>query len=83
MYYDPEVINDYGGYVPDRNFISRIGRGREYGFGGGMIPARYPARDDRCSGIRDIIGRYSPVPALQTTQVQTANVALFLIKFIF
>uniref|UniRef100_A0A915Q7X7 K Homology domain-containing protein n=1 Tax=Setaria digitata TaxID=48799 RepID=A0A915Q7X7_9BILA len=69
MYYDPDIISDYGGYAPDRNFISRVGRGREYGFGGGIIPSRYPGRDDRYGGIRDMIGRYSPIPAMQTTQV--------------
>ncbi|MCP9263063.1 Heterogeneous nuclear ribonucleoprotein K [Dirofilaria immitis] len=69
MYYDPDMISDYGGYVPDRNFISRVGRGRDYGFGSGMIPSRYPGRDDRYSGMRDMMGRYSPIPAMQTTQV--------------
>ncbi|VDN44234.1 unnamed protein product, partial [Gongylonema pulchrum] len=35
MYYDPDVIGDYGGYVPDRNFVNRVAPRREYGFGGG------------------------------------------------
>ncbi|VDN03571.1 unnamed protein product [Thelazia callipaeda] len=70
MYYDPDIVNDYGGYVPDRNFISRVGRGRDYGYsGGGMISPRYQTRDDRYSGVRDIIDRYSPLPSVQTTQV--------------
>ncbi|VDO27083.1 unnamed protein product [Onchocerca flexuosa] len=76
MYYDPDIINDYGGYVPDRNFISRVGRGRDYGFGGSMIPSRYPGRDDRYSGMRDMMGRYSPIPAMQTTQVETTDVTI-------
>uniref|UniRef100_A0A1I7VKM8 Heterogeneous nuclear ribonucleoprotein K n=1 Tax=Loa loa TaxID=7209 RepID=A0A1I7VKM8_LOALO len=76
MYYDPDIISDYGGYVPDRNFISRVGRGRDYGFGGSVIPSRYPGRDDRYSGMRDMIGRYSPIPAMQTTQVETTDVTI-------
>lgn len=74
MYYDPDIISDYGGYVPDRSFISRAGRGRDYGFGGGVIPSRYPGRDDRYGGMRDMMGRYSPIPAMQTTQVETTDV---------
>ncbi|KAL3990299.1 KH domain family protein [Acanthocheilonema viteae] len=76
MYYDPDIINDYGGYVPDRNFISRVGRGRDYGFGSSMVPSRYPARDERYSGVRDVMGRYSPIPAMQTTQVETTDVTI-------
>uniref|UniRef100_A0A0R3RQZ0 Heterogeneous nuclear ribonucleoprotein K n=1 Tax=Elaeophora elaphi TaxID=1147741 RepID=A0A0R3RQZ0_9BILA len=76
MYYDPDIISDYGGYVPDRNFISRVGRGRDYAFGSGIIPSRYPARDDRYGGMRDMMGRYSPIPAMQTTQVETTDVTI-------
>lgn len=79
MYYDPDVIGDYGGYVPDRNFVNRVGSRREYGFGGGMLPPRYPERDDsRYGGMRGMMGRYgSPIPTVQTTQVENADVKLF------
>uniref|UniRef100_A0A1I8EE43 K Homology domain-containing protein n=1 Tax=Wuchereria bancrofti TaxID=6293 RepID=A0A1I8EE43_WUCBA len=73
MYYDPDIINDYGGYVPDRNFISRVGRGKHFGFNNGIIASRYPGRDDRYGGMRDMMGRYSPIPAMQTTQVETTD----------
>ncbi|VDN89248.1 unnamed protein product [Brugia pahangi] len=76
MYYDPDIISDYGGYVPDRNFISRVGRGRDFGFSSGIIPSRYPGRDDRYGGMRDMMGRYSPIPAMQTTQVETTDVTI-------
>ncbi|VDN31641.1 unnamed protein product [Gongylonema pulchrum] len=76
MYYDPDVIGEYGGYVPDRNFVNRVGPRREYDFGAsGMVPAHYPAWEEgRYGGMREMMGRYSPIPAVQTTQVASAIV---------
>lgn len=74
LYYDPDAIADYGGYVPDRGYMplparsmrgGDFGRGRDFGgYGGGMGPTR----ESRYGG-REPMGRGygSPIGNLQTT----------------
>lgn len=75
LYYDPSGYADYGGYMPDRAYLSRpmrnlsstrYGGGRYDDYGRGMSP---PPRDR----YRDSLRYGSPIPSIRTTtQVRSA-----------